>query len=216
MRYEPVSAERIATEPGLDDWRFIRGALHARFETGTFTAAGEFAATIAALADDADHHPEIDVRYPADVYVSLSTHFIGGTSTHDVESARRISAAALQRGYRAAPTAPQVVEFAIDTTDPARIRPFWAAVLGYVERNGDLYDPVGRGPWLWFQLDDGSRPQRNRIHVDVSVPHDVAEERIAAALAAGGRLVTDRFARSWWVLADADGNEVCICTWLDR
>jgi len=29
-------------------------------------------------------------------------------------------------------------------------------------------------------------------------------------------LVTDRYARSWWVLADADGNEACISTWQDR
>jgi 4a-hydroxytetrahydrobiopterin dehydratase len=44
----------------------------------------------------------------------------------------------------------------------------------------------------------------------------VADERVAAALAAGGTLVEDRFARSWWVLADADGNEACVCTWQDR
>jgi 4a-hydroxytetrahydrobiopterin dehydratase len=48
------------------------------------------------------------------------------------------------------------------------------------------------------------------------VPHDVAVSRTEAALAAGGHLVTDRYARSWWVLADADGNEACVCTWQDR
>ena len=63
---------------------------------------------------------------------------------------------------------------------------------------------------------DAPRPQRNRIHLDVWVPHDQAEERIAAAIAAGGHLVTDEFAPSWWVLADAEGNEACICTWRGR
>jgi 4a-hydroxytetrahydrobiopterin dehydratase len=29
-------------------------------------------------------------------------------------------------------------------------------------------------------------------------------------------LLTDQYARSFWVLADAEGNEACICTWLDR
>ena len=57
------------------------------------------------------------------------------------------------------------------------------------------------------------RPLRNRIDLDLSVPHDIAEERVAAALAAGGTLVSDARGRSWWVLADADGNEICICTW---
>jgi 4a-hydroxytetrahydrobiopterin dehydratase len=28
--------------------------------------------------------------------------------------------------------------------------------------------------------------------------------------------VSDAFARSFWVVADADGNEVCVCTWQDR
>jgi 4a-hydroxytetrahydrobiopterin dehydratase len=60
------------------------------------------------------------------------------------------------------------------------------------------------------------RTARNRIHIDVMVPHDVAEARVAAAIAAGGTLMTDQYARSWWVLADADGNEACVCTWQDR
>ena len=63
---------------------------------------------------------------------------------------------------------------------------------------------------------DAPRPQRNRIHIDVTVAHDEAEDRIAAALAAGGRLLTDQYAPSFWVLADAEGNEACICTWQAR
>jgi Glyoxalase-like domain len=47
------------------------------------------------------------------------------------------------------------------------------------------------GPLFWFQQMDAPRPQRNRIHIDVWVPHDRAEERVAAAVAAGGVLVTD-------------------------
>ena len=58
--------------------------------------------------------------------------------------------------------------------------------------------------------------QRNRVHFDITVAHDEAEARVRAALDAGGRLVDDPFARSFWVLADAEGNEVCVCTWADR
>ncbi len=58
--------------------------------------------------------------------------------------------------------------------------------------------------------------ERSRFHIDVDVPHDQAAARIEAAIAAGGRLVTDEFAPAWWVLADADGNEACVCTWQGR
>jgi 4a-hydroxytetrahydrobiopterin dehydratase len=79
-----------------------------------------------------------------------------------------------------------------------------------------VVDPHRIGPGLWFQQMDAPRPQRNRIHIDIDVPHDVAEQRVAAALAAGGTLLTDEYARAFWVLADPEGNEACICTWQDR
>jgi 4a-hydroxytetrahydrobiopterin dehydratase len=63
---------------------------------------------------------------------------------------------------------------------------------------------------------DTPRPQRNRIHLDIVVAHDVAEQRVAAAVATGGRVVSDKRARAFWVLADPEGNEACICTWQDR
>jgi 4a-hydroxytetrahydrobiopterin dehydratase len=89
-------------------------------------------------------------------------------------------------------------------------------VLGYRERGGQLVDPAGVGPSVWFQEMTEPRPDRNRIHVDVSVPHDVAEQRVSDALDAGGVLVSDAHARAWWVLADAEGNEACVTTWQDR
>ena len=89
---------------------------------------------------------------------------------------RQISDAAHDLDVRADPTALQTVQLAIDTLVRSDVRPFWEAVLGYGEADGDdLVDPHGRGPSLWFQPMEASRPQRNRIHVDVSVPHDRAE-----------------------------------------
>jgi 4a-hydroxytetrahydrobiopterin dehydratase len=108
------------------------------------------------------------------------------------------------------------LEVGIDTMDAASIRPFWAAVMGYRDQKGTLVDPLGRGPAIWFQEMIEPRPQRNRVHLDITVAHDAAESRVAAAIAAGGTLVSAEFARSWWILADADGNEVCVCTWQDR
>jgi 4a-hydroxytetrahydrobiopterin dehydratase len=69
---------------------------------------------------------------------------------------------------------------------------------------------------VWFQQMDEPRPQRNRIHFDIDVPHDEVEERLVAALGAGGTLVSDGQAPAFWVLADAEGNEACLCTWQNR
>ena len=116
----------------------------------------------------------------------------------------------------------QVLEIGIDALDAAAIRPFWQAVLGYVDEPGrsgpwdGLVDPLGQGPAVWFQRMDAPRPQRNRIHFDVSVPHDEAAPRIRAALAAGGTLIYDAEAPAFWVLADAEGNEACVTTWQGR
>jgi 4a-hydroxytetrahydrobiopterin dehydratase len=95
-------------------------------------------------------------------------------------------------------------------------------VLAYVDEPGrfgpsdGLVDPLGQGPAVWFQRMDAPRPQRNRIHFDVSVPHDEAASRIGAALAAGGTLINDTRAPAFWVLADAEGNEACVTTWQGR
>jgi 4a-hydroxytetrahydrobiopterin dehydratase len=95
-------------------------------------------------------------------------------------------------------------------------------VLAYVDEPGrsgpedPLIDPLGQGPAVWFQQMDAPRPQRNRIHLDVSVPHDEAEARIQATLAAGGALRSDAAAPAFWVLADPEGNEACVTTWQGR
>lgn len=212
-----MTPEDFAAIDDLGDWRYVLGGIRAHFRAGTFPDAAALAVAIADIAEAADHHPDIAIRYPDRVLVLLSTHATGGTSTLDAEVARLISETARQRDATAEPLASQALEIALDTMDADRIRPFWAAALGYrVAADGSLADPLGVGAAMWFQQMDEPRTERGRFHIDVSVPHDAAEERVAAALAAGGTLVTDEYARSFWVLADADGNECCICTWQDR
>jgi 4a-hydroxytetrahydrobiopterin dehydratase len=137
-------------------------------------------------------------------------------SRRDVELARGISAVARRLDVPADPERLQVVQVSIDALVIPAVMRFWRAVLGYEYRpdspDEDLIDPRWRGPSLWFQQMDAPRPQRNRIHVDVWVPFEQAEGRIAAALEAGGRVVSDRDAPSGWVLADPEGNEVCVAT----
>jgi 4a-hydroxytetrahydrobiopterin dehydratase len=60
---------------------------------------------------------------------------------------------------------------------------------------------------------DAPRTERGRLHLEVHLPADVAEPRVAAALAAGGHLVTGRRAPGEWVLADLEGNEARVRTW---
>jgi 4a-hydroxytetrahydrobiopterin dehydratase len=215
-RYTTVTAEELAALPGLDDWRLVLGAIRAGFRAGSYLTAAALVAAIAEAAEAAEHHPDVDLRYPGEVQVVLRTHATGGLTTRDVELARVISDLARQANAGPVPGVAQAVEVAIDTMDADRIRPFWAAVLDYRVEGGDLVDPRRIGPPLWFQAMDAPRTERNRFHLDVSVPHDAAEARVAAALAAGGTLVSDDHARAWWVLADADGNEACISTWQDR
>lgn len=216
MQYTAVSADQFAQIPGIDDWRYVLGAIRADFVTPSFPAAAELVRAIAEAAELARHHPDLDVRYPGRLRVLLTTHATGGLTTLDVELARRISALAAAHGGRSVTSDLQALEVAIDTMDADRIRPFWAAVLGYREVDGALVDPLRSGPAIWFQQMDEPRTERNRFHIDVSVPHEAADQRVAAALAAGGTLVSDTRARSFWILADADGNEACVCTWQDR
>jgi 4a-hydroxytetrahydrobiopterin dehydratase len=216
MAYTEISAEAVSDDATLGDWRVVLGSIEATFAAGSFPAAAALVAAIVEVAEAADHHPDLQVRYPGDVRVTLTTHATGGLTTHDVDLARRISQLTTEAGAPADPSVAQQLELAIDTTDADRIRPFWAAVLDYRDDAGVLVDPRGVGPALWFQRMEGPRTQRGRFHLDVSVPHDEADRRVAAAVAAGGRLVEDRYARAWWVLADPDGNEACVCTWQDR
>jgi 4a-hydroxytetrahydrobiopterin dehydratase len=216
MEYTEITAAAFHEIEDLNDWRVVLTGLRADFRAGSFPAAARFVTNIADAAESMQHHPDIDVRYPDHVVVTISTHATGGLTTLDTDLARAITQLADLAGVAAAAGTVQGLEIAIDTMDAERIRPFWAAVLGYREQDGALVDPLRIGPAIWFQQMDEPRTDRDRFHIDVIVAHDVAEQRVADAVAAGGTLVTDDFARAWWVLADADGNEACVCTWQDR
>jgi 4a-hydroxytetrahydrobiopterin dehydratase len=204
---------------GFEDWRVLGEGACTYFRTGSFAAGARLVHAISQLAGLEDHHPDVDLRYGGvTVRLITITHDYYGLSERDVELARQISAVARELDVLADPSAVQTVQVTIDALVGAEVMPFWRAVLGYEYRGDspdeDLIDPRGRGASFWFQQMDAPRPQRNRIHIDVWVPHDQAEARIAAAIAAGGHLVADQHAPSWWVLADAEGNEACVATWM--
>lgn len=208
-------AEAAACE-GLEDWRVLLHTLQGSFRTGSMSRGLDLAARIAAAADAVDHHPDIAITYPR-VRVVLTSHDAGGLTSRDVDLARTISSIAAELGIAAEPGAVAELEIAIDALDIDAVKPFWEAVLGYrSEGTDECADPHRHSPAFWFQQMDAPRQQRNRIHIDVTVPHDVAADRIAAALAAGGTLVSDAAAPAFWILADPEGNEACVCTWQGR
>jgi 4a-hydroxytetrahydrobiopterin dehydratase len=211
-----VTPRQFHDSAGVEDWRVLAPSAAAHFRTGSFAVGVALTDAIAALGGLGDAAPEVDLRRTG-VTVRLVGDIEHGLRGEYVDLARRISAAAADLGAVADPSAVQDVQITIDALDIRRVRAFWQAVLGYREVGGeDLLDPHAHGPSIWFQQLDAPRPQRNRMHVDVFVPHDRAEARVAAALAAGGRLIDNRHAPSWWTLADPEGNEVDLATWLDR
>lgn len=202
----------------LDDWRKLARALHARFITGDFVTGLKFITAVTEAAERANHHPHVTLTYPF-VDVKLTSHDVSQVTQRDIGLAHRISEIAREQGIGAEPSAPTEVELALDTADLAAVGPFWAALLTGSQDSlmgDDVADPSGRVPLLWFQHTDAHETPRQRFHIDLWVPHDVAEERIAAAVAAGGRVVDDEEAPSFVVLADSEGNKACVCTCLDR
>lgn len=214
----PKLTTRQILDAGLDDWRMLAVALHARFLTGDFATGLRFVTAVAEAAEAANHHPDVKLTYPF-VDLTLISHDVGRITRRDLDLARRISELAAEQGLTAEPGAPAQVEIGLDTADPAAIGPFWAALLTGDPASltgDDVVDRGGRVPLLWFQGTTAHETPRQRFHLDVWVPHDVAEERIAAAIAAGGRVVDDAASPSFVVLADPDGNRACVCTCLGR
>jgi 4a-hydroxytetrahydrobiopterin dehydratase len=211
-----VTPRQFHEAAGVEDWRVVFSGACAHFRTGSFAAGIALVDAIGRLAGAPYCPPDVDLRAEG-VTVCLPVDDSGGLSERDVELARQISEAARELNAPADPAAVQTVQVSIDALAGPGVMPFWRAVLGYAQfGDEDLLDPCRRGPSFWFQQMGAPRPQRNRIHVDVSVPHDQAEARIAAAIAAGGHLVSDQHAPAWWTLADAEGNEVDMATWLGR
>jgi len=227
----PLTRATASTAVEAIGWRYLLGALATSVAVHGLGRAVEIAGLVVqACGGLADGHLRADLR-PDRVELSLQTRSRGVVTAADVELAHAVTAAlhagGASTGGATGSTLPrpvQALELAIDALDIPAVLPFWRAVLGYVDEPGSvvddppaaIVDPAGQLPAVWFQQMEAPRPQRNRVHLDVTVAHDEADARVRAALDAGGVLVDATHARSFWVLADVEGNEVCVCTWTDR
>jgi 4a-hydroxytetrahydrobiopterin dehydratase len=208
-------------------WRLILGTARAHVPVGSLARAAEVAGqVIEAAGPAAGERLRADLRGDR-VVLTILEPGTGRLTSREIALAGQITE--VVRGLGLATTAEpgtdgsaQIMEIAIDALDIPAVVPFWQAILGYVPEPGAtgpvdaLVDPHGLAPAVWFQQMDAPRPQRNRIHFDISVPHDEARHRIDAALAAGGTLLDDEAAPAFWVLADPEGNEACVTTWQGR
>jgi len=215
---EKLSTQEIL-DARLDDWRKLAQRLHARYRVKDFTAAASFAAAVAEAAEAAGHQPDLKMTQDV-VDVSLCTREDGLWVTEkDIAMARKISEIARQQGLTSEPAAVTQLELALDTADDSRVAPFWSALLSGSPDNkiyDTVFDPTDRVPSMWFQGTDEHETPRQRWHFDLWLAPEAADERIAAAVAAGGTVVYDDEAPSFTMLADPDGNRVCVCTCLDR
>ncbi|HZE34523.1 MAG TPA: 4a-hydroxytetrahydrobiopterin dehydratase [Actinoallomurus sp.] len=213
-----LTGKQIADE-GLDGWAYLLGGLQTRIRTRNFVTGLSVVNAIGAAAEEMNHHPDIDLRY-THVDARLTSHDEHGVTERDIRLAGTITSIAADAGVRLESANVSRLELALDTLAHEGVLPFWAAVMAMEHRSGpdfgdELRDPSDALPAIWFQT-SGSEEPRQRWHPDVWVDPTQVQPRIDAALAAGGTLVSDAQAPSFWVLADPEGNRVCLCTWQHR
>jgi len=214
-----LSGQQIA-DAGLDGWAYLLGGLQTRVHTGNFATGLAVVNAIGAAAEEMNHHPDLLTLRYTDVDIRLTSHDERGVTSRDIRLARAVSAIAADAGARLDSASVSRLELALDTPGAEAILPFWGAVLAMEHPSepgfGDeLRDPADGLPAVWFQ-ESGSEEPRQRWHLDLWVEPAQVQPRIDAALAAGGTLVSDAEAPSFWVLADPQGNQACLCTWQDR
>jgi len=217
-------------EAQLTDWRKLAQGLHARYLIGDFGSGARFLAAVGEAGDAIGHHPRasigqgyVDLKLVTDDAVYRDDDdgtelVVEWVTQQDVDLAGRITEIAAEHQLAADPASVSDIELGLDTTRSATIAPVWAALLtGSAEAQGrgspsdEIRDATGRVPNLWFGDADEHETPRQRFHIEIYVAPEVAEQRIAAAVAAGGTVVDDSDAPSLTVIADQDGNKGIVC-----
>ncbi len=199
---------------GVDDWVVLHGGATAVFRVGSLGEAADLAQAITQVQGIEGSGMLLTIA-PDRLTVRLTRGMFQLEPMH-VELARAVATATRSRGVVADRGAVQEVQLAIAAKPNDIDVGFWRAVLGYAPRADDnAVDPLGHGSTVWMQELDTAKSLRHAMHVDVSVAREHVESRLAAALAAGGRIVDDSGAPEGWILADRAGNKVCIAAWPD-
>ena len=196
----------------VDDWVVLHGGATAVFKVGSIGAAAALATAIVAI-DGFEGSGAVLTIANASLNVRL-TRDLWQLEPRHIDLARAVSEVAAAHGAVADRAAVQEVQLAIASKPDAVDVGFWRAVLGYSPTADDAgADPLGHGSTVWMQELDEAKVLQHAIHLDVSVARERVEERLAAALAAGGRIVWET--SEHWTLADRAGNRVCVTAWPD-
>jgi len=199
---------------GVDDWVVLHGGATAVYRVGSLGEAAKLAVALAQVPGMEESETLLTVA--ADRLTVRLTRDMWQLEPKHVDLARAVSEVARSRGAVADRSAVQEVQLAIAAKPAAMDLAFWRAVLGYDPRADDNgVDPLGNSSTVWMQELNVAKPLRHAMHIDVSVAREQAEARLAAALAAGGRIVDESDAPGSWILADRSGNKVCIAAWPD-
>ena len=111
----------------------------------------------------------------------------------------------------------RIVSLVVDAADAELLAQFWAGALGWqVVDRGSYGVSIGAdgGP---FEIDfrfvpDGPKPAKNRLHLDVKPLNRSQQAELDRLLALGARQVdVGQGDQNWYVLADPEGNEFCLC-----
>ena len=202
----------VAAE-GIDDWVVLHGGPTAVFRVESLADAARLAGGIARI-------PGLDPRITLTMMgTQLTVRLRRGVfriEAADIDVARAISAVARAHGVRADRSATREVQLAISAKPDALDVDFWRAVLGYLPVAPDNgTDPLGFASNFWMQDLDPAKPLRHAMHIDVSLAPEQVEAWVAAAVAAGGRIVDQSNAPGSWIIADKAGNKVCVVAWPD-
>ena len=194
-----LTRQQISDAVDPPGWSLILGAVYTEVLAPSLVAATEVASvSVSAAGADGQGHLTVDIRADRAV-LRLQSAGVGGVTGRDVRLAHAVSEAldGTGTGSRRRQAEPRRRSKSRSTRSTSAWcvrsgRPSWDTPTNPGPNClHALIDPSGRGPAIWFQQMDAPRPQRNRIHVDVDLPAEGAAARIDAALAAGGRLLSD-------------------------
>src|SRR4051794_17889249 len=203
---------RFLAAEGVADWAVLHGGAMAVFRVPSLVEAAQLAEAVARISGlDGSlmtlTDGQLTVRLTRGIFALEERH---------VELAQAVSAVAREHGATADRPLAQEGQLAIAAQPHAIDVGFWRAGPRDAELDDDnAVDPLGHGSTVWMQSLDPAKSLRHAMHVDVSVAREQAEQRLTAALAAGGRIVDDSNAPNAWILADRAGNRVCIAAWPD-
>jgi hypothetical protein len=114
-------------------------------------------------------------------------------------------------------TAVSAFGLVLDCADPETLAEFWAAALGYepfgtVGNYVALVPPTSGRPKLLLQVPE-PKTTKNRMHLDIETP-DIEPEAARLGKLGATRLGAEtrsEHGSTWIVMADPEGNELCVC-----